>query len=149
MRHCGNDIRFSTTRHTVKLGSILTENFDKGIQFEQQNSRVILKWKQVDFSTCTLFFIFKLWSQITIPDSSIDNSCFCVQVNSLSASFNSLCPSDAVWRQRSLSIFAHTIICFHYLNRCWLLINVVLWHSPESKFPISEQATIRFNEVEN
>ena len=30
----------------------------------------------------------------------------------------------------------------HYLNQCWLLISVVLWHSPESKFTVSAQVTI-------
>ena len=37
----------------------------------------------------------------------------------------------------------------HYLNQCWQLISEVLWHSPESIFIVSTQATILYNEFEN
>ena len=41
---------------------------------------------------------------------------------------NSLCPSDAIWRQRSGSTLAQIMACClmvpsHYLNQCWLEIN--------------------------
>ena len=52
---------------------------------------------------------------------------------------NSLGPSDAIWRQRSGSTLARVMACCltapsHYLNQCWLVISVVLWHSPEGNF---------------
>ena len=42
--------------------------------------------------------------------------------------FNSLWPSDALWRHRSGSTMAQVMACFqtasnHYLNQCWLVIN--------------------------
>ena len=37
----------------------------------------------------------------------------------------------------------------HYLNQCWLPINEVLWHSHESSFTASAQATILCNEFDN
>ena len=50
--------------------------------------------------------------------------------------FNSLWPSDAIWRQRSGSTLAQVMACCltapsHYLNQCWLIISKVLWHSSE------------------
>ena len=39
--------------------------------------------------------------------------------------FNSLRPSDAIWRPRSGSTLAPS----HYLNQCWLIISEVQWHS--------------------
>ena len=37
----------------------------------------------------------------------------------------------------------------HYLKQCQLPISEVLWHSPESNFTVSAQATILHNEFEN
>ena len=47
---------------------------------------------------------------------------------------NSLAPSDAIWRHRTMSTLAQVMACCltapsHYLNQCWLIINWVLWHS--------------------
>ena len=36
----------------------------------------------------------------------------------------------------------------HYLNQCWLLINAILWQSPQSNFTRSTQAIILSNEFE-
>ena len=48
--------------------------------------------------------------------------------------FNSLWPSDAIWRQRSGSILDQVMACClmalsHYLNQCWLIISEVQWRS--------------------
>ena len=53
--------------------------------------------------------------------------------------FNSLGPSDAIWRQWSWTTLAQVMACFltapsHYLNQCWLIIRGVLWHTSESSF---------------
>ena len=50
---------------------------------------------------------------------------------------NSLWPSDAIWRHRSMSTLAQVMACCltapsHYLNQCWLMISEVLWHSPNT-----------------
>ena len=37
----------------------------------------------------------------------------------------------------------------HCLNQCLLIISEVLWHTPESEFMVSAQATILYNEFEN
>ena len=52
--------------------------------------------------------------------------------------FNSMRPSDAIWRHRSGSTLAQVMACCltapsHYLNQCWL-ISKVQWHSPEGNF---------------
>ena len=44
--------------------------------------------------------------------------------------FNSLGPSDAIWRQRSGSTLAQVMACClkalsHYINQCWLIISKV------------------------
>ena len=54
-------------------------------------------------------------------------------------SFNSLWPSDAVWRLRSGSTLAQVMACCltapsHYLNRNWLISNEVQWQSLEGNF---------------
>ena len=51
--------------------------------------------------------------------------------------------------------FRHRIVTYlaapiHYLNQWWLLISVVLWHSPESNFTaIALEATILYNDIED
>ena len=50
-------------------------------------------------------------------------------------SFNSLWPSDAIWRHISGSTLAQVMACCltapsHYLNQCWLIISEVRWQSP-------------------
>ena len=58
--------------------------------------------------------------------------------------FNSLRPSDAIWRHRSPSTLAQVMACClkvpsGYLTQCWLLIKGVLWYSHENllKVPIN------------
>ena len=53
--------------------------------------------------------------------------------------FNSLWPSDTIWRQRSGSILDKVMACCltapsHYLNQCWLIISEVQWHSDKGNF---------------
>ena len=48
----------------------------------------------------------------------------------------SLWPSDAIWRHRAGSTLVDVIPCClsasrPYLNQCWLITNMVVWHSPE------------------
>ena len=57
---------------------------------------------------------------------------------------NSLWPSDAIWRYRSVSTLVQAMACCltassHYLNQRWLIIGEVLWHSPEGNFTWSAQ----------
>ena len=70
-----------------------------------------------------------------------------------SVSLNSLWPSDVIWRQESRSTLAQVMACCltapsHYLNRCWLMISEVLWHSPNSNFTENTQDIYRWNEFE-
>ena len=60
----------------------------------------------------------------------------------------------AKWRHRSGSTLAQVMTRYlmapsHYLNRCWLLISEVLWHSSESDFTVSATAIILYNEFKN
>ena len=50
--------------------------------------------------------------------------------------FNSLWPSDAIWRHRLGSTLAWVMACCltapsHYLNHCWLITSTVQWYSSE------------------
>ena len=52
---------------------------------------------------------------------------------------NALWPSDAIWQHRTESKLVQVMaFCLaapiHYLNQCLLLINEVLWHSPQTNF---------------
>ena len=68
---------------------------------------------------------------------------------------NSLWPSDTKWGNRSGSTLDQVMAwCLtapsHYLNQCWLLIEVVLWNSSESNFTRSAHATcVRRVHIEN
>ena len=69
-------------------------------------------------------------------------------------SFNSLWPSDAIWRQRSGSTFAQVMACCltapsHYLNQCWLIVSKVQRHSSEGNFTIDTSAMNHWNYLEN
>ena len=53
--------------------------------------------------------------------------------------FNSLRPIDPIWWHRSEATLAQVIACCltepsHFLNRCWIQINEVHWHSLEDDF---------------
>ena len=60
--------------------------------------------------------------------------------------FNSLWPSDTIWRCRSRSTLAQEMSCCltatsHYLNQCCLIISVVLCQSFEANFTRDTWAT--------
>ena len=60
---------------------------------------------------------------------------------------NSLCPSDVIWRQGSMSTLAQVMACClkapsHYLNQCWLIITEVQWHSFQAILQEMPQPTI-------
>ena len=68
--------------------------------------------------------------------------------------FNSLWPSDSIWRQRSGSTLAQVMAgCLtapsHYLNQCWLIISKVEWHSSKGKFTRDTSAINHWNYLEN
>ena len=74
--------------------------------------------------------------------SYLDNGISCTCKTTI---FNSLGPSDAIWRWRSGSTLIQVMACCltapsHYLNQCWLIIGKVLWHS-------SEDIIIRFEDT--
>ena len=58
----------------------------------------------------------------------------------------SLCPSDAIWQNRSAATLAQVLTCYlmapsHYPNQCRFFIAVFPWRSPESEFTVIAQAT--------
>ena len=68
--------------------------------------------------------------------------------------FNSLWPSDAIWREGSGSTLVQVMACCltapsHYLNQCRLMISEVLWHSPDSNFTENTQDIYHWNEFES
>ena len=53
--------------------------------------------------------------------------------------FNSLWPSDTIWRHRSESTLVQVLACCltapsHHLNQCWLIVSKVQRHSAERNF---------------
>ena len=59
-------------------------------------------------------------------------------------------PSDATWQPIFGLMLTQVMACClaapsHYMHQCWLLISKGLWHSPESIFTASVQATILYN----
>ena len=68
--------------------------------------------------------------------------------------FNSLWPSDTIWRQRSGSTLAQVMACCltaqsHYLNQCWLIISGVQWHSYQGNFTRDASTINHWNPLEN
>ena len=66
--------------------------------------------------------------------------------------FNSLWPREAIWWQRFGSTLDQVMACCltapsHYLNQCWLIINVVMWHSPKTNFTGSALDGYQFRKV--
>ena len=62
-------------------------------------------------------------------------------------SINSLWPSDAIWWHRSESTLPQLMACCltapsNYLNKCWLIIAKVLWHSFDNRFSTYAQPSI-------
>ena len=65
-----------------------------------------------------------------------------------------LWPSDGIWQHRFRSTLTQIMACClttpsHYLNRHWLIMNEVLWHSPDINFTGNTQYINLFNEFEN
>ena len=66
-------------------------------------------------------------------NANYQNQCW---LSTGSTVINSLGPSDAIWCWRSWSTLVQVMACCltapsHYLNQCWLIISMVLWHSSE------------------
>ena len=107
------------------------------------------------------------YSVITGPDTDVYNSeqlsgdrqtkltyfsCLCSSIPdyrsmyySYVEPFNSLWPSDAIWRQGSGSTLAQVMACCltapsHCLNQCWLILIEVLWTSIHLRVHFSEYA---------
>ena len=64
--------------------------------------------------------------------------------------FNSLEPSEAIWRCRSGSTLAQVMACCltapsHYLNQYWLIISKVEWYSSKGKFTRDTSAINQWN----
>ena len=69
-------------------------------------------------------------------------------------SFNSLRPSDAIWRHKSRTTLAQVMACCltapsHYLNQCWLITTKVYWYSSEDNFTTDTPAISCQNYSEN
>ena len=61
--------------------------------------------------------------------------------------FNSLWPSDVIWRQGSRSTLAQVMACCltapsYYLNQCWLTITKVQWLSSEGNLTTNTSTSI-------
>ena len=64
--------------------------------------------------------------------------------------FNSLWPSDTIWRHKSGSTLAQVMACClaapsHYLNQCWLIISKVQWYSSECNVTRDTSAISHWN----
>ena len=98
------------------------------IKYYPQN--FLQSWHFWDISTLVIFLILL---QVYKHEHLSHLICHC------SCCFNSLRPSDAIWRQWSWTTLVQVMACCltapsHYLNQCWLIIKGVLWHSSENSF---------------
>ena len=72
-----------------------------------------------------------------------------------SNSFNSLWPSDTIWRQGSRSTLAQVMACClmassHYLNQCSISeVHLVQWHSYQGDFTSNASTMSHWNPFEN
>ena len=84
---------------------------------------------------------------LTLHENPIDNAA-CKILLFFPSAFGLLTvwPSDVIWRLRSGSTLAQVKTCcltapIHYPNQCWLIINMVHWHSYEGSFTRDTSAT--------
>ena len=69
-------------------------------------------------------------------------------------SFNSLWPSDTIWRHRTWSTLAQVMACClsapgHYLNQCWLIISKIQSYSSWYHFTKDTSAINQWNQFAN
>ena len=87
-----------------------------------------LGWQQLDAYYRGIFLWLMRVSVVNI---------FSRKLTTLWIVFNSLWPSDTIWRHRSGSTLAQVMACCltapsHYLNHCWLINRKIQWHWSES-----------------
>ena len=68
--------------------------------------------------------------------------------------FNSMRPSDVIWRHRAWSTLARVMACCltapsHYLNQCWLIHSKGQSHSSGNHFTKGTSAIYHWNQFEN
>ena len=97
-------------------------------------SVIFWAWWQIDDKFAPSHYLNWWWKSFTISHG-ISNSRW---TNCLIPSYfiKSVAPSDTIWLQKSGSTLAQVMACClmapsHYLNRCWLINTIVLWHSSE------------------
>ena len=76
------------------------------------------------------------------------------RIQNINQHFNSLWPSDTIWRHRFGSTLAQVMACCltapsHYLNQCWLNMSMALWHSAEKDFTRNAQDIYPWYQFEN
>ena len=109
----------------------------------------------VEFQRCPLKFHTKYLTH-TLKDvhstdilESMNNFFIVIQIQ-WKTDFNSLWPSDTIWRHKSGSTLAQVMACCltapsHYLNQCWHIIRKVQWHPSESNFTRDTPAISHWN----
>ena len=90
-------------------------------------------------------FVKIVWRKLTLQQHC--------PVPTISEVFNSLQPSDTIWRHGSVLKQAEVTTCYlmvpsHYLNQCWLLISEIPWNSPKNNSTVNAQTIILCNEFE-
>ena len=98
---------------------------------------------------------FRLWlgairqQAITLNNVDLDLCCHIVSLdhNESGSFFDSLWPNDAIRQQGTESTLAQVMACCltapsHYLDKCWLIIIKVLWHSSEGNIMIRSEDPI-------
>ena len=126
---------------------VITKVMFSKIIIQNDNVKIIIQNSNMDIcfeiplvSVCSGFnndVIFSARLQLYIPYFEITN-----WNNSLCKgliSFNSLWPSDTIWRLRSGSPLAQVMACCltapsHYLNQCLLIVSKIKLHSSDGKF---------------
>ena len=95
---------------------------------------------------CMIFALYKFSCKTSDTNFKSKNFIIFLLMSSDFIKFNSLWPIDAIWRLRSGSTLAQVMACCwkapgHYLNQCWPISKVVLWHLSDNNFTRSAHDT--------
>ena len=121
---------------------LISDRLISSLDHNNNNKCVLLMKRKRMRNVCDAFYVFGRRLTNVMPDKIYTRFCcvvFCCFVAIPSTLFNSLWPSDTMWRHRSGSTLVQVMACCptassHYLHQCWLIVSKVYWHSYEGNF---------------
>ena len=131
-------------RHDIRKGGLMNSHHYVVYIYSSESSQQHdplphLDWNMLNSITKAVQNMNKNCIQIVTPNVPVFSVGVRCLIFELTLGLNSLGPGDAIWRQRSGSTLAEAMACCltppsHYLNRCWLILIKVQWHSSDGNF---------------